>query len=161
VRIRTHLLEPSTKSLCRPMGCCSSQPTDDRPGVPTREVTPPEQASPLTTQSVGTTRPAPQETRSGSETPQPGRMSPHERPARDNKRERVQSAPKRVQTKMDDENVPPLPSQRSRTKSYAPSSSKGSSLSVSAGEHDDGWSAYLLVTNNIKNIQGPRLDDRP
>src|SRR6266404_2161351 len=111
VRIRTHLLEPFTKSLCRPMEYRSSKPTDDPPGVPTREVTPREQASPLTTQNVGTTRPAPQETRSGSETPQTGRMSPHERPTRDRKRDRAQSAPKRVQTKLDDEKVPPLPSQ--------------------------------------------------
>src|SRR6266404_4327952 len=111
----------STKSSCRPMGCFSSKPTVDPHAVPTREVTAREQASPLTSQNVETTRPSLQGTRSRSETPQAGRVTPQERPNRDSRRERVQSAPKRVQSKMDDENVPPLPPKRHRTKSHAPS----------------------------------------
>src|SRR5882762_3737572 len=110
----------STKSSCRPMGCFSSKPTVDPHAVPTREVIAREQASPSTSQNVETIRPLPQGTRSGSETPQAGRVTPHGRPTRDGKRERVQSDPKRLQSKMDDENGSSLLPQVSRTKSYDP-----------------------------------------
>src|SRR6266702_448456 len=122
----------STKSLRRPMGGCCSTPTVDDTAAPmaTREVTSQEPSSSVMPQGVGAPRPSSQKSGTkpgGHESPQVGGVSLHERP-------RVKSAPQKVQPMKDRENLPPLPSQRSRAKSSVAPSSRSPSSPMSAGE---------------------------
>ncbi|KAH8979091.1 hypothetical protein EDB92DRAFT_1981402 [Lactarius akahatsu] len=115
------------------MGCCSSKPTADvTPAVATRQVTSQEQSSPVVPRGVGTPRPSSQQ--SGA---MPGRGSPQviEVPPREPlPRNRVKSAPQKVQSMKDSGDLPPSPSPRSRAKSSVASSSRTPSSSTSA-EH--------------------------
>src|SRR6266702_6201378 len=97
--------------------------------VAKRETTLREQSPPVTPQVVEA--PGPSSQQSGTK---PARASPQVGGESSNDRPRVKSAPQKVQPMKDRENLPPLPSRRSRAKSSVAPSSRSPSSPMSAGE---------------------------